>query len=176
MSFTDTLLRQISNFRDQTSQIIVRTITTPLFDRYSSLVTSSAGLVIKTGGSALAKTGAAATKYFANGVYGSIAAATDMPALAGTVVNATFNVFCFFVDSAGVVTSVMGMAGTTRALVKFPQFPVGKALIGFIEINPTGTGNFVGGTTALDDGTVVPTAFFNSALCGFDPACIIGGV
>jgi hypothetical protein len=35
-------------------------------------------------------------------------------------------------------------------------------------VHPTGTGNFVGGTTALDDGTVVPNAeyydFVGSAL------------
>jgi len=172
--FTDTLYRQIAIFRDAVSQGILRTVMSPVFDRYSSLVVSSAGLVIKAGGSTLAKTGASATKYFANGTYGSIAAATDMPALSGTVTNAKFNVFCFFVDNAGTVTSQMGTEGTTHALVKFPQLPVGKALIGFIEINPTGTGNFVGGTTALDDVTVVPNAFFNSALSGFDPACVIG--
>lgn len=173
--FSDNLLRQISNFRDMISQNIVRTIISPLFDRQSSLVLSSAGLVIKAGGGVLAKTGAAATKYFANGVYGSIAAATDMAAFSGTVVNATFNVFCFYVDNAGALTSQMGTAGATRALVKFPQIPVGKTLLGFVEINPTGTGNFVGNTTALDDATVVPNAFFNSVLSGFDPACIIGG-
>jgi hypothetical protein len=173
--FTDTLTRWVENLRDATNQTVLRTITTPLFDRQSSRTLSSAGLVIKAGASALAKTGASATKYLANGVYGNIAASTDMAALSGTVVNATFNVFCFFVDSAGTLTSAMGTAGATRAAMKFPPFPQGKALIGFIEINPTGTGNFVGGTTALDDATVVPTAFYVNAVSGFDPACLIGG-
>jgi hypothetical protein len=174
MSFTDTLYRHISNARDGTMQIILRAVTRPLFDRQSSLMVSSAGLVIKGAGNTLAKTGAAASKYFADGVYGSIAAATDMPALVGTVTNTKFNVFCFFVDRAGTITSAMGTEGATRSAVVFPQFTALKALIGFIEINPTGTGNFVGGTTALDDATVVPNAFFNSALSGFDPACIVG--
>lgn len=172
--FSDTLLRNISNFRDMISQNITRTIISPLFDRQSSLMLASAGLVIKAGSSALVKTGATATKYFANGTYGNIAAATDMAALVGTVTNAKFNVYCFFVDNAGTLTSAMGTEGTTRALVKFPQIPVGKALVGFVEINPTGTGNFVGGTTALDDATVVPTAVYVNAIAGFDPACIIG--
>ncbi len=172
--FTDTLLRQISNFRDAISQNITRVVLSPLFDRQSSLMLSTAGLVIKTGGSTLVKTGATAAKYFASGVYGNITAATDMAALVGTVANATFNVFCFFVDNAGTLTSAMGTAGATRALVKFPQLPVGKALIGFVEINPTGTGSFVGGTTALDDVTVVPTAVYVNVVSGFDPACIIG--
>lgn len=34
------------------------------------------------------------------------------------------------------------------------------AVFGYVIINPTGTGNFVGGTTALDDGTVVPNAVY----------------
>ena len=38
-----------------------------IVDRYSSQVTSSAGLTIKTGGSALAKTGSAVTTLVANG-------------------------------------------------------------------------------------------------------------
>jgi hypothetical protein len=99
-----------------------------------------------------------------------------MPALSGTVVNATFNVFCFFVDSGGTVTSAMGTAGASLAAVQFPQFPVKKTMIGFVIINPTGTGNFVGGTTALDDATVVPNAVYVSPSGGFDPACTIGAV
>jgi len=173
--FNDTLIRWIENARDAVTQNILRTITTPLFDRQSSRMLSSAGLVIKAGASALAKTGSAATKYLANGVYGNIAASTDMAALAGTVAADAFNVYCFFVDSAGTLTSAMGTAGATRAAVKFPQLPQGKALIGFIEINPTGTGDFVGGTTALDDATVVPNAFYVNCVSGFDPACIVGG-
>ncbi len=38
----------------------------------------------------------------------------------------------------------------------FPTIPAGRAVLGFIIVNPTGTGNFVGGTTALDDATVAP--------------------
>ena len=36
----------------------------------------------------------------------------------------------------------------------------GEVVIGYVIINPTGTGNFVGGTTELDDSTVVPNAVF----------------
>lgn len=172
--FTDTLKRWIEAVRDQSTQYNLRRLFDPLFDRQSSCPVNGAGLVIKAGGSALAKSGASAAYLFANGILQKIAAATDMPALAGTVTNAKFNVFCFFIDSAGVVTSAMGTEGATLAAVVFPQFPVRQALIGFIVINPTGTGSFVGGTTALDDGTVVPTAVFLSPTGAFDPACIIG--
>jgi hypothetical protein len=43
-------------------------------------------------------------------------------------------------------------------------------MIGFVIINPTGTGPFVGGTTALDDATVVPNAVFVNVTGAFDPS------
>ena len=92
-------------------------------------------------------------------------AAADLAALSGTVVNATFNVFVFTINAAGTVKSYMGTAGTTLAGVVFPTTLDGECPIGFIIVNPTGTGNFVGGTTALDDGTVVPNVvYFDSDL------------
>ena len=54
----------------------------------------------------------------------------------------------------------MGVEGATRAAVVFPTVPTNEAVAGFVEINPTGTGNFVGGTTVLDDATVVPNASY----------------
>ena len=171
--FTDTMTRWLGNARDITLQGILNSLFSPLFDRQSSLAVVTAGLVIKAGSSALAKTGAAASYYLANGILQTIASATDMPALSGTVTNAKFNVFCFFIDSAGTKTSIMGTEGATLAALKFPQFPRQKALIGFIIINPTGTGNFVGGTTALDDATVVPNAVYVSPIGGFDPWALI---
>jgi hypothetical protein len=130
---------------------------------------SSAGLVIKAGGGLLAKTGGSACQAICAGVLRSIAAATDMAALSGTVTNAKFNVYCFFIDSAGVLTSAMGVEGATLAAVVFPPMPANKACIGFVIINPTGAGNFVGNTTALDDAGVVPNAVYVSLQGGFDP-------
>lgn len=172
--FDNTLKQWLGGFPNGTAQTVLRTLFRPLFERQIGLMLSTAGLVIKAGGSALAKSGASAAYGLANGILQKIAASTDMPALSGTVVNATFNVFCFFIDSAGTVTSQMGTAGATLAAVKFPQIPNGSALVGFIIINPTGTGDFVGGTTALDDGTVAPNAVYVSPVAGFDPACLVG--
>lgn len=115
---------------------------------------SSGGLVIKGSASALAKT--VATVYYRIGRSIYTLAAGDMPALSGTVANAAFNVFAFYVNAAGTVTSAMGTAAATLGAVIFPTVPSDNALLGFLVINPTGTGNFVGGTTALDDATVVP--------------------
>ncbi|HEY1757953.1 MAG TPA: hypothetical protein VGG72_21465 [Bryobacteraceae bacterium] len=92
-------------------------------------------------------------------------AAADLTALVGTVVNATFNVFVFTVNAAGTVKVYMGTAGSTLAGVVFPTTLDGESVLGFIIVNPTGTGNFVGGTTALDDGTVAPNVvYFDSDL------------
>lgn len=148
-------------------------ILTPIGDRLSTQSLTSAGLVIKVGGSALVKTGASAFYALVKGKLVTKAAATDMAALAGTVTNAAFNVFCFFIDSAGNLTSAMGVEGATLAAVQFPPIPEGKAMIGLVIINPTGTGNFVGGTTPLDDATVVPNAAYVNTIGSLDPSVLI---
>lgn len=141
----------------------------PYVERMRSCALSTAGLVIKAGSSALAKTGSTITHYIANGVKGRIAGSTDMPALVGTVTNAKFNVFVFTVDSGGTVRVQIGVEGATEAAIKWPVLDQKRAILGMIIINPTGTGNFVGGTTALDDVTVVPNAQYISPVGVFDP-------
>lgn len=103
---------------------------------------------------------ATATKFFINDVYGNLAVTDDFWTLAGTVTNAKFNVFLLYITSAGVAGMVMGTEGATRATVVMPALPANCAPVGLLEINPTGTGNFVGGTTALGDATVVPNAVY----------------
>jgi hypothetical protein len=98
----------------------------------------------------------------------------NMPTLSGTVTNARFNVFVYFQDAAGVRTAVMGTEGTSLGGIIFPPMPQKKAVIGMLIVNPTGTGPFVGGTTALDDATVVPNAVHLSGVAGFDPTILLG--
>jgi hypothetical protein len=54
-----------------------------------------------------------------------------------------------------------------------PTVPVGKAQLGFVIINPTGTGPFVGGTTPLGDATVVPNAAYVNTIGPFDQTVIL---
>lgn len=169
----DNMTRWLADVADGSLREILRVLLYALGDGYATQTKTSAGLVIKAGGGVLAKTGSAITYGVVKGKLFSIAGSTDMPALAGTVTNAKFNVFCFFQDAAGVRTSAMGVEGATLAAVKFPPFPVGKALIGFIIINPTGTGNFVGNTTPLDDGTVAPNAAYVNNIGPFDPTVLL---
>lgn len=167
------LSARLQNIPDVAVSYALRLLLEPIFARFKSCALSTAGLVIKAGASALVKTGAAVTHYVANGVKGRIAAATDMPALSGTVTNAKFNVFVFSVDSAGTLYSRMGTEGSTEAAIKWPQLDQRRAILGMIIVNPTGTGNFVGGTTALDDATVVPNVVYMSPTGTFDPTTSI---
>lgn len=169
----NSIAQYMASVVDAASRINLQALFNPIGDRLSSKPLSTAGLVIKAGASPLVKTGAAAFYAIAKGVLVSKAAATDMAALSGTVVNATFNVYCFFIDSAGALTSAMGSAGATLGAVKFPALPIGQAFIGFIVVNPTGTGNFVGGTTALDDATVIPNVAYISLTAGVDPTVLL---
>lgn len=144
-------------------------------DRLGNRNITSPGLVIKAGGGVLVKAGSAFHAMLSDGKVGRIvakAANTDMAALSGTVVNATHNVFAFFMDKSGTLTSAMGVAGATLAAVTFPPVPDGKACLGYIHVNPTGTGNFVGNTTPLDDATVVPNVVYVNITGPFDPTII----
>jgi len=136
----------------------------------SNFVLSSGALAIKTAGSALAKT-ASALKYLIDGQMYSLAAG-DMAALAGTVTNAKFNVFVFSVDASGNLYTQMGTEGATLGAVVWPTIADTRAVIGFVIINPTGTGNFVGGTTPLDDATVVPNAVYVNTPFPFLPSIV----
>ena len=153
---------------DESKARALRTLFRQLSIADSAYCLTSAGLVIKGVGNVLAKAGSAFYA-IAGGKLVTKTANTDMAALSGTVTNAKFNVFVYYIDSAGNLTSAMGTEGATLAAVVFPLTPEGKAAIGFTVINPTGTGNFVGGTTALDDATVVPNAAYINLTAPFNP-------
>jgi len=129
---------------------------------------STGGLAIKAGGSALVKA-ATACRAFVNGKLVTIAANTDMAALAGTITADLFNVYVFSIDEAGTLYTQMGTEAATVGAVLFPDVPADRAVIGFIIVNPTGTGNFVGGTSALDDATIVPNAVYVNTPYPFNP-------
>jgi hypothetical protein len=130
----------------------------------------SGALAIHGASSALAKI--ANTIYFTiDGTVYSKAAA-DCAALVGTVTNTKFNIFVFTVNSAGTFHTYMGTEGAALLNVVFPTIPDGEVVMGFVIINPTGTGNFVGGTTNLDDATVVPNAVYVNTPFAFHPVLL----
>lgn len=163
----NTITQHVSAIAPHPGRDSLLTMLKAIADRLSSQATASAGLVIKAGASALAKTGATAYHGTVNGKAVTIAAGTDMPALTGLVITAnSYNVACFFIDAASTVTAAFGKEATTRAGVKFPDFPSDKALVGYLVITHSAT--FTGGTTALDTATTQ----YVSPVGAFDPTIL----
>lgn len=79
---------------------------------------------------------------------------------ASNCTNALFNVTVFTINSSGTITNRAGTQGASLAAMTWPVLPSDEAVFGILIINPTGTGNFVGGTTDLADATVVPNAVY----------------
>ncbi len=126
---------------------------------FSSLL-SDPGLRID-GGSASAAA-EAQTAFYANvnGTLVTVAAGTNLPALVGTVANAAFGLFVWTINSSGTIAQLTLATGASLGAITIPEIPDNVAVVGALLVNPTGTGAFVGGTTALDDATVVPNAVF----------------
>lgn len=144
----NTIAQTLSSVADTRDRLAIQTAINALADRLSSQMHTSAGLVIKAGTSALAKAGSACYGTV-NGKPITIGANTDMAALAGTTAQNTHNVYAFYVDQDGTLTTLMGTGHATLSQVRFPQTPQGKTVVGYIKVNPTAA-DFVGGTTALD--------------------------
>jgi len=139
-----------------------------LIDVLEKHVFNSGGLVIATD-TTQAQT-ANDVYYFIGGKLYALAA-SDMASLVGTVNNSgttldMINVFVFTVNAAGTVATTMGTEAAALEDVVFPDTPADEVVIGFVIIDlatGAGTGDFVGGTTDLDDGTVVPSAVYINA-------------
>ena len=144
----------------------------PVANISASACLTSAGL---TTNAALAKTGGSTTYAVVNRVLLSISSATNMAALVGSVPNAQYGTFHFYTDQNGTLTTLAGSPATTLAGVLLPATPMNTACIGIVIINPTGTGPFVGGTTSLTDGTVVPNAVFVNFVGNVDPSISVRG-
>lgn len=93
---------------------------------------------------------------------------STMGALSGTVLQDTNNIFVFMIDENGNTTTRMGTGAAALSNVVWPVTPSDQAIVGLVIISPVG-GNFIGGTTALDDVTVVPNAVFINFTHTVDP-------
>lgn len=164
----DTLTRYLEAIREPRWTYNLRRVLLPLCDRFSAQPLTSAGLAISAGGSTVAKIGATDFYAVVQGTLVKIPAGTVLPALTGVIAPAGgFNVACFYVNVAGVVTVAAGAPGATLGAVVFPQPPQGQALIGFLII--TSAGAFIGGTTPLDTATTV----YISPIGAFDATVLV---
>lgn len=163
-----TITQYLAGVASERDRAHLRGILAPIGDRLSTQALRNSTLVIGTDSTTVPKTGAADSYFSVKGKLVNIAAGTAMPTLVGTVALSTSNVFCFFVDDAGAVTSEMGTGAADIVDIVFPPFPEGKALIGFVLVTQSGGGAFTGGTTGLDDGTT--TDVYASPTGSFDPS------
>lgn len=127
-----------------------------------SFASNSAALAIHGAASLLAKSvNVLATKI--SGAPGtSTTANLDTAALSGTTANGQFAMYVFRVATNGsTVTSAKSADAATLSAIIWPTAGAASvATYGAVIVHPTGTGGFVGGTTALDDATVVPNAIY----------------
>lgn len=107
----------------------------------------------------------AASVHVVDNVFYTTALTDDFWTLTGfDCTNALYNKCLLCIDSAGAMQIGEGTEAATAAGVVLPDLPADSAVVAILQVNPTGTGNFVGGTTDLDDGTVVPNATFTDVL------------
>lgn len=167
----DTIARYLAAIPDSQMRRFVQIVINALADRYASCMLGSAGIVIKAAGNIDAKTGASATIAIAGNTMLNIPAATNLVTYVGTTLQNTFNVYVWYVDNTGTISSAMGTAATTLAGVVWPNTPPGKAIVGGFTVNPTAA-NFVGGTTLLDAANTNVVYF--SPQGAFDPSIFVG--
>ena len=159
----DTIHQHLAGVSAEKDRRALRTVLNALGDRLSTQIFNTGGLAIKTGGSALAKT-VNTVIAMCGGVYVSVVAVSLKKKTGLNIGAGKFNVAVFYVDAAGTVSVAFGAEGATAALVKFPQTPARKAVIGFLMI--TYASAFTGGTTPLDTATTV----YVNTVGAFDPS------
>lgn len=170
----NTIMKFLNNVRDGSSRFAIQRVVNPLADRYGACMLGSAGIIISGAAAVTAKTGAVAVLALANNSIAaatvSIAASTVLTPVGTTLIN-TFNVYVFYVDNAGVITTSMGTPATTLGAVVWPLTPIGKAIVGGFTVNPT-SASFVAGTTALD--AAATNVVYFSPTGAFDPTVLTG--
>lgn len=104
-----------------------------------------------------------AAAYTVAGIHYAAAPADPFWDLTGfDVTNAMFNLCLLCIDNLGAMQIGAGVEAAALANVVLPDTPADSCVVAMVEVNPTGAGNFVGGTTALNDGGVVPNAVFTN--------------
>jgi len=176
----EALYRQFNRMGDRLAQKELHACLDGVYARMSNqIISGSPGLVQKADNSAVCKAGSAFVAVV-NGKLVAKAADTDMAALSGTITAAGYyNVYCFFMDDAGTLTTLMGKESTTLANVKFPLIPNNKVMVGGVLIKSAAANAFVGGDGTngqleiTDAGTDPAEIYFLNGCGMVDPTAIL---
>jgi hypothetical protein len=145
------LVTDIATHRTEANKIRTGLINMTLTDAASTIATAKAKI----------KTVTNPISYIIGGTFYSKAATDDFWVLTGfNCTNALYNKCLLCIDSSGNMQIAAGTEGASAGAVVLPAIPASYAVVGMVQVHPTGTGNFTGGTTELDDGTVVPNAVY----------------
>lgn len=160
-----TISQHLEGLAGESQRKAVRVPLEAIGARLASAATVSAVLAISDTGTGITAMNTEIFYGVADGVHVTLADETDMPALTGIDITAgSFRIVCFFIDKASTVTAVAGVEGTTLALARFPEFPLGQALVGYAII--TYASAFTGGSTSLSTATTI----YVSPVGCFDPS------
>jgi len=165
-----TITQYLANVMSERDRAFLRAVLAPIGDRLSTQALTNSTLV-QSGTTTKVKTGAADSYFSVKGKLVKIAAATDMAVLSGVISDAKINVFCFYVDVAGNLTSAMGTEATALVDVVFPVTPEGKCLVGYVQITCSG-GAFTGGSNDVATAGNF-TVVFVSPTGAFDPSVLL---
>jgi hypothetical protein len=121
---TDTLTHYLQAFGDTTRRVESSGSCSRSLIARPAEPLSTAGLVIKAGGSALAKSGGKRLLPLANGILQKITAATDMPALVRDCHQRQVQCVLLLYRLCGDQDLADGYCGHDAGSVKFPQLPI----------------------------------------------------
>lgn len=145
-----------------------------LSDYLNYFAETNPGLKISAGTATVAEAEFAARTVFAGGPGTTLVAGVDSAALAGTVANGQYGMWEIRTASNGTtMTTAKGTDAATKSGIVLPAGSNALITLGFIIVHPSGTGDFVGGTTGLADGTVVPNTEYYNLIGDFRPRGIV---
>ena len=102
-----------------------------------------------------------AAVFTVDGVFYALAPTDNYWDLTGfNVTNGAFNVCLLCIDAAAAMQIGIGTEAALLADVVLADTPADSCVVAMVEVNPTGAGDFVGGTTDLNDAGVVPNAVY----------------
>lgn len=102
-----------------------------------------------------------AAAFLVAGVHYAKGITDDFWTLTGfNVTNGMYNICLLCIDTSGNMQIAAGTEAATLVGVVLGDTPADSCVVAQVEVNPTGTGDFTGGTTDLNDGTVTPNAVY----------------